>query len=1175
VTIGANGPDPLGPQSPEAVMTTLPGLSLPGSRALLLGTATYSPASGLPAVEAAGNTVRDLGQILVERCGLAQEGLRVAVDLPTPTDMGLALAEEAERADGVLLFYYVGHGLVNMEGELFLASCLTDSRPTYLRHTALAYGSVRSSLLASGAQSIVVVLDCCFSGRALTALADVRDESALAAIHGGYVLTAAAREESALAPPGQRHTAFSGELIRFLSEGDVHGPELLRLRDAYDYLSHALPTKGFPRPRCQAREGVDALILAPNPAHRPRDLSGVSSPHLRTESASEPTCPYLGVDAFTSEQAKYFFGRERLATELLNQAAAYIHRPAPLVVIGAAGSGKSSLLGAGLLSAMEQGRPPFPQTHTCPPLLFRPGIHPVAKLAEHLAPLAGLTPSTVAEQIVTDHGSVVGLISDQTHGRPNGGSDKPVSLVIVVDQFEETFTHCLDEGERQLFVEALCAFADGMKGRVPSALVVLAVRSEFTGHLTAHPELAAALQVGRLVVRPMSADELRKAITGPAGIAGLTLEPDLVERVLQELEVDNDAEIESDTLSLLSHALLATWHRREGRTLTKDGYEAAGGIPGAAVAVTAERAYRRLNPEARIAAKRLILGMIDVEEMRADRRRADKSSMLMEAPAPLALAEALDEFAEAGTIIVDSDAAEIADDLLLRAWPRLSGWIQASQAWLRTYHRLASDAAAWVNSGREPSLLYRGSRLAAITEQAAEAPLGGYLGPLTKDFLSAASSQEKTEAAKRRRQTQRLHVLVSALAVMLVLAVTLVTIAIHQSALLSQQTKLAQYESRLAMSRQISAEADEVQAGDPQLAGQLAMVAYRIAPTTQAAGAVIESAGSSVITNLSPASITAVVLSPDGRTLATGGTDGLVRKWDITSSRAAEPVGAFSVIGPVDAMAFSPDGRILVTAGFGSAKLWDVATGQPIELLAISPSVNIYSIAVSPDGKTLAIVSGGKTYLWDVDASHLLTVLSGPRNEPLTAAEFSPDAKILATASQRGTITLFNTTTLRETTKFAANASSVATMAFSPDGRALAVGGSDGTVHLWDLIKGRLLSTLVGDTKAVVGVAFSPDGNTLATASLDGNTRVWNISNLSHPSVLAAVTSLSQITAVAVSSGAVVTAHANHSISVLSTNITQAAASICVGITVPITPDQWDQYVQGLDYHPPCESTPK
>jgi uncharacterized caspase-like protein len=148
--------------------------------------------------------------------------LRVEVDLATPTDMGLALAEQAEHADGVFLFYYVGHGLVSMDGELFLASRVTDGRPAYLRHTALAYGSVRSTLLDSGAQSVIVVLDCCFSGRALTSLGDPGDESALAAVHGGYVLTAAAREESALAPPGQRHTAFSGELIRLLTEGDEH-----------------------------------------------------------------------------------------------------------------------------------------------------------------------------------------------------------------------------------------------------------------------------------------------------------------------------------------------------------------------------------------------------------------------------------------------------------------------------------------------------------------------------------------------------------------------------------------------------------------------------------------------------------------------------------------------------------------------------------------------------------------------------------------------------------------------------------------------------------------------------------------------------------------------------------------------------------------------------------------
>jgi Caspase domain/WD domain, G-beta repeat len=1175
VALSVDGPDAPGARTDELEAKALPGLSLPGSRALIVGTANYSAASGLPAIEAAVATVHDLGQVLVERCGLPEEGLRVEVDLATPTEMGVALAEEAERAEGVLLFYYVGHGLVNMEGELFLASCVTDARPTYLRHTALAYGSVRSSLLASGARSIVVILDCCFSGRALTALSDPGDESALAAIHGGYVLTAAARDESALAPLGERNTAFSGELIRLLNEGDAQGPESLRLRDAYAYLSHVLPARGFPRPRCQAREGIDGLVLASNPAYQPPEAPSRPLLRPRAGSESELTCPYPGVDAFGPERARYFFGRERLTTELLRRVTTRLHRPAPLVLTGAAGSGKSSLLGAGLLAAVDQGRAPFSSKQAWPCLLFRPGAHPVATLAEHLAPLSGLAPSAVAEQIESDFESVVRLISDAVASRPVSGSDSQARLVMIVDQFEETFTYCTGERERQLFVEMVCALADGTKGRVPSALVLLVVRSQFIGHLTAHPQLASALQDGQLIVRPMSTDDLLKAVVGPAEAAGLTLESGLAETVLQELGADNAADVEPDALSLLSHALLATWHRREGRTLTLDGFEATGGIPGAAVAVAAERAYRSLSPGERAAAERLMVAMIDVHDgTPAKRHRADIDGLCKEAPAPAALTAALNAFTEAGVLTVDGNAAEITDDLLLRAWPRLDSWIEPKRAWLPAYNRIASDAAAWDNSGRDTSVLYRGSRLAAASDQPPESPLRSYLGPLTQEFLNAAATQAEAEAARQRRQTRRLRGLAAALTVMLVIAVTASVIAVKQRALALQERALALQERQIAISGEVTAYAGQVRVGDPQLAAQLAAVAYQIAPTSQAAGAVIESGGTVIATRLPQANITATALSSDGRTIATDNAMGQVQLWDIARPGTAKLEVTLLDQGPVYAMAFSPNGKFLVTAGIGPINVWNYAAKRLIMAVNEAPAAGVLSVAVSPDGRLLVVAdSDGIARLYNLITGTLIEVF--PEEGAVTDVAFSPDGKTLAIGNETGVIKLWSIINLasRPVATFISR-SAVETMAFSPDGRILAAGSLDHTASLWNVTRPSLLSTLVGDTGAIIGVAFSPDGQDLATAGRDRTERLWDISDPGRPSVITAVQSPSPTTAVAVGPDGFVTLHADHTLSVLSTSISQAMKNICASTSVPITRSQWDQYVSEPGYDPPCRTKP-
>nr|ABW96535.1 hypothetical protein [Streptomyces spiroverticillatus] len=151
-------------------------LSAPGTRVLLIGTGTHGAASGLPPVPAVMGTLADLGQVLVERCGLAEENLRVIRDPANPTELGIAIAQEAERAEDVLWVYYVGHGLVNPAGELYLATVATDSRPGWVAYTALAYTAVRGSLLQTAARSIVVVLDCCFSGRAVDVLGSAEEQ---------------------------------------------------------------------------------------------------------------------------------------------------------------------------------------------------------------------------------------------------------------------------------------------------------------------------------------------------------------------------------------------------------------------------------------------------------------------------------------------------------------------------------------------------------------------------------------------------------------------------------------------------------------------------------------------------------------------------------------------------------------------------------------------------------------------------------------------------------------------------------------------------------------------------------------------------------------------------------------------------------------------------------------
>ncbi|MFI9629394.1 transporter substrate-binding domain-containing protein [Streptomyces sp. NPDC052042] len=724
-------------------------LGASGTRVLLIGTGTHGAASGLPPVPAVMGTLADLGQVLVERCGLAEENLRVIRDPANPTELGIAIAQEAERAEDVLWVYYVGHGLVNPAGELYLATVATDSRPGWVAYTALAYTAVRGSLLQTAARSIVVVLDCCFSGRAVGVLGSAEEQEVdLARVHGGYVLAAAARDELALATPGAPHTAFTGELIRLLTEGDPEGPQQLTLRQAYRYLDRTLPARGFPRPRHRASEWIDDLVLCPNPAYRPPPLSPeLPVPAPAPDDGVPHTCPYPGLAAFGPGQVQWFFGRERLIVELAEKLAGRMDATDPLVLVGPSGSGKSSLLGAGLLSALGRGALPMPGSRTWPHLLLTPTEHPLTELATRLARLTGGPWRSLREELEGDPRRLAAAVREMLRARAGRTAITGSRLVLVVDQFEETFTQCADEHERRAFIRALCAAASG--DGEPPALVILSLRSDFRDHCAAFPELRPALHNTPVFIGPMTAPELHEAIAQPAQLTGLTLQPGLVEVLLRDLGADRTAQgHDPEALPLLSHALRATWQRREDRTLTVAGYVAAGGVRNA-IDITAETVYNEFDPTEQRTVQSLMLRLVHVGEGTQDtRRRAGRTRLLHDLPHPDIAATVLEALVRARLVAVETETVEIAHEALLHAWPRLRKWIDDDRAGLNIHQQLAEDTDTWDRKGRNPAQLYRGSRLSLAREWATDPARHTRPTPLQREFLDASAQVVR----RRRRQ---------------------------------------------------------------------------------------------------------------------------------------------------------------------------------------------------------------------------------------------------------------------------------------------------------------------------------------------------------------------------------------------------------------------------------------
>ena len=450
--------------------------------------------------------------------------------------------------------------------------------------------------------------------------------------------------------------------------------------------------------------------------------------------------------------------------------------------------------------------------------------------------------------------------------------DGAARLVLIVDQFEQVFTLNPDlggEATRQAFITALCSAAatPAGPGQEPAALVVIAVRGDFSDRCAAVPELVGPLQDGHFVVGPMTESELRVAITGPAEAAGLQIDRALTDTILGDLQVAG-ADRSAGVLPLLSQAMTLTWEHREGDRLTSRGYAQAGGVSHA-VQTAADRAYGALPARQQAIARDVLRSMTvasrDGSLARRPVTRHDLYTGLPDA-ARADIDAVLDAFAAERLAVLDEDRAQLSHDVLLRAWPRLRGWLEEDQASWILHGQLADSATAWHDSHDDPSFLYRGTQLAtlqqAVTRWSANPARYPALTGTQRDFLHAS---ERTAARSNRRRRGSL----AALALLTVLAVAASGVAFYQRAAAVQQRDQA-------IANQVITEALQSGDSDTSLAAQLTLAAYRIHPTQELASRLLNTENTALsypvssLSSSATAQVNAVAFSPDGHTLASG-----------------------------------------------------------------------------------------------------------------------------------------------------------------------------------------------------------------------------------------------------------------------------------------------------------------
>jgi WD40 repeat protein len=703
----------------------------------------------------------------------------------------------------------------------------------------------------------------------------------------------------------------------------------------------------------------------------------------------------------------------------------------------------------------------------------------------------------------------------------------PGRQVLVIDQFEEVFT-TLDDQDRSKYLDELMRLVQ------PGSTVtcVLTLRADYYGHCAVRPELAELLADNTVLVGPMGADELREAIERPAAMAGLSVDDGISTTMLADL-VDQPG-----ALPLLSTALLGLWEQREGRRLTLAGYLRAGGVR-EAISRLAESAYGRLTESQRLVARRILLRLAaGGEGPGLVRRRAPISEV---APADDDQARhVLNVLADRRLITLGTDTVEIAHEALLREWPRLRGWLDEDQAGRRLREHLSPAARDWAARDRDPVELYRGTRLVAAVEWAAQ-HLDG-LTPIEREYVQASQIAADAEARRRRRAIRRLRALTAGLAAVLALAVTAAGLAAvqrnhaNQAALAADVRALrarAAIEQRWDRALLYAAQAQRMEpSADSQMAllstlqrspeavgylradSRIIQVALNGDGTRLVTG---DNFGEAIVwdtkTQRRLATRTAIPIpnlplfsmdvSDDGRWLAGAtylvappGLTGDEAKLYVTDLDAAQPAPRQLNIDSVVAVAFTTDPHLLlVRRQDGRLQLVDTTTGTVRNELA-GPSLNgdcpAPYINMSPGRRYLTTGCGQTAEAWDLNTNR--PIWAGPASDRPSAID--PTATTVIRAWQNGTVDKVDLATGRVTTATQGHETgvfAVFSVKWDPDGRLFATTSDDNTVTLWDPRTLRPTATLRGHTGRITTAAFSPDGTRLYSAGLDSSVFIWDL----------------------------------------------------------------------------------
>ena len=745
------------------------------------------------------------------------------------------------------------------------------------------------------------------------------------------------------------------------------------------------------------------------------------------------TNPYKGLRPFEEADAQTFFGREAMIERLL----AHMHQSDFLAVVGPSGSGKSSLVKAGLLPQLRQGAIASSKTWYVSEMV--PGSTPIRNLASALNKVATRDSGHLYETLNSYTEALALMVANLLE-------DKDGDLLLVIDQFEEVFTQVDSEETRRHFLDMLTYALNKDSVRLR---VVITLRADFYDGPLQYEAFGKLIQENTQVVLPLSTQELERAIMGPAEQVGIKADADLVATMVADVREEPGA------LPLLQYALTEVFERRrDAPRLTLDAYKSSGGVSGA-LAKRAEEVFQELAASDRDAARQVFLRLVTLGEGEEDTRRRALYSELISVDVPARVQHVLDTFGRYRLLTFDTDPTsreplvEVAHEALIREWHRLRDWISDSRDDVRQQRAVNRAAIEWANNGQDASFLLRGARLAQAEEWSNKTDIE--LAEIEQTFVAASMAErerlQRIDQERRERETalearaqSRLRLLVSVLAVAAILSFGLSFLAINRGRSAVKARATSEFSAAVAQTQvAVAATAEREAVMERETAELQALRAQSLAIATVAQLSLLD-----------------------------GELDRAVALALAANNTTKPPPQAQRVLGLV---AYSP----------GTRRLFDI--GAPVDAVAMSDTGDRIATA-SQDGRLL---------LWDVDTGDLLQQFAG-HTERVTSLQFvGRRSDLLVSGSWDDTAILWDVTTGEAIRTYNGHTDDVLDVAVNLGANQVATGSSDGTARVWELNTGNQLTLFDDHDGPVTAVALAPQGNLLMTGSADEQLRLWSI----------------------------------------------------------------------------------